>query len=429
MKNFPIVKSRRLRSTPYTDRIESHGVSSYTVYNHMLLPASFKSLEADYEHLKKFVQVWDVAAERQVEISGKDSAKLVQLMTCRDLSKSKIGKCYYAPLIDGEGLLVNDPIINKLAEDRWWLSIADSDVIFFAKGLAAGNKFEVEITEPNVNILAIQGPRSDDLMAKLFGEEIRNLKFFNFNYYEFKGNKYFIARSGWSKQSGFEVYVEDNLAGQDLYDYLFENGSEFNVKAGCPNLIERIESALLSYGNDFDNRDNPFEANFDKFINLDSEINFLGKEKLKKIKQDGISRKLMGVKIDHNKIDMYCEKTLLDDDDNPFECGLDKYVNLDSEVNFLGKEKLIEIRKTGISKKLMGVVIDVKEINVSKSLDLIDDKGSKIGELRSGVYSPHFKKVIGIAMLDKPYYEVSQEFKISVNDSTFEGKVCDLPFI
>ena len=182
MKNFPIVKSRRLRSTPYTDRIEAHGVSSYTVYNHMLLPASFKSLETDYQHLKKFVQVWDVAAERQVEVSGKDSAKLVQLMTCRDLSKSKVGRCYYAPLIDNEGLLVNDPIINKLAEDRWWLSIADSDVIFFAKGLAAGNNFEVEIKEPNVNILAVQGPLSDDLMAKLFGDEIRQLKFFNFKY-------------------------------------------------------------------------------------------------------------------------------------------------------------------------------------------------------------------------------------------------------
>ena len=171
MKNFSIIKSRRLRSTPYTDRVESHGVSGYTVYNHMLLPVSFKSVEADYEHLKKFVQVWDVAAERQVEISGKDSAKLVQLMTCRDLSKSKVGKCYYAPLIDDGGCLVNDPIINKLAEDKWWLSIADSDVIFFAKGLAAGNKFDVKISEPNVNILAVQGPLSDDLMAKIFGEE------------------------------------------------------------------------------------------------------------------------------------------------------------------------------------------------------------------------------------------------------------------
>ena len=369
MKNFPIVKSRRLRSTPYTDRIESHGVSSYTVYNHMLLPASFKSVEKDYEHLKKFVQVWDVAAERQVEISGKDSAKLVQLMTCRDLSKSKIGKCYYAPLIDDQGLLVNDPIINKLAEDKWWLSIADSDVIFFAKGLAAGNKFDVEISEPNVNILAVQGPLSDKLMAKLFGDEIVQLKFFNFKYFEFKGNKYFIARSGWSKQSGFEIYVEDNQAGQDLYDYLFEYGAEFNVKAGCPNLIERIESALLSYGNDFDNRDNPFEANFDKFVDLDSEVNFLGKEKLKKIKQDGVKRKLMGVMINHDTIDMYCEKTLL------------------------------------------------------------DDKNDVVGFVRSATYSPTFKKVIGIAMINKPYWDYKTQFKIDINEKIFVGKVCDLPFI
>ena len=369
MKKFPIVKSRRLRSTPYTDRIEAHGVSSYTVYNHMLLPASFKSLESDYHHLKEFVQVWDVAAERQVEITGKDSAKLVQLMTCRDLSKSKIGKCYYSPLVDQEGFLVNDPIINKLAEDRWWLSIADSDVIFFAKGIASGNKFEVEIKEPNVNILAVQGPLAENLMAKLFGEEIRGLKFFNFKYFNYKEHKYFIARSGWSKQGGFEVYVEDDVAGQDLYDYLFESGEEFNIRPGCPNLIERIESALLSYGNDFDNRDNPFEANFDKFVNLDTDINFLGKEKLKKIQQDGITRKLMGVKIDSNKIDMYCEKTLF------------------------------------------------------------DDKNNIVGYVRSATYSPTFKKVIGIAMINKPYWNSKDQFKIDIDERIFVGTVCDLPFI
>ena len=369
MKNYFIAKSRRLRSTPYTSRIEKQGVTNYTTYNHMLLPASFKSLESDYDHLKKFVQVWDVAAERQVEISGKDSAELVQLMTCRDLSNSKVGKCYYAPLIDDEGLLVNDPIINKLAEDRWWLSIADSDVIFFAKGLAAGKKFDVEIKEPNVNILAVQGPLSDDLMAKLFGEEIRKLKFFNFNYFEFKNKKYFIARAGWSKQSGFEIYVEDNIAGQDLYDYLFEHGKEFNVKAGCPNLIERIESALLSYGNDFDNRDNPFEANFEKYTNLDSEVEFLGKERLKKIRDQGVTRKLMGVKIDHDQIDMYCEKTLFDDSNNI------------------------------------------------------------IGFVRSATYSPTFKKIIGIAIINKPYWNSTNSFKIEINEKIHLGTICELPFI
>ena len=145
MKKFNIAKSRRLRSTPYSSRIESQGVTAYTIYNHMLLPAAFGSLEDSYHHLKEHVQIWDVAAERQVEISGPDSYKLVQLMTCRDLSKSKIGRCYYCPIIDDNGGMINDPVILKLKEDKWWISIADSDVILFAKGLAIGNKLNVKI--------------------------------------------------------------------------------------------------------------------------------------------------------------------------------------------------------------------------------------------------------------------------------------------
>ena len=369
MKIYSIAKSRRIRSTPYTSRIEKQGVTAYTSYNHMLLPAAFGSLEESYNHLKENVQVWDVAGERQVEISGKDSAKLVQLMTCRDLSKSKVGRCYYCPIIDDNAGLINDPVILKLNERRWWISIADSDVILFAKGLAIGNKFDVKIFEPNVNILAVQGPKSFKLMEKIFGKKVVEMKFFGFDYFEFEGAKHLIAKSGWSKQGGYEIYVENTKSGLALYDKLFEVGKEFNVKPGCPNLIERIESALLSYGNDIDNND------------------------------------------------------------NPLECGLDKYVNLDTDVNFLGKEKLKEVKKNGITKKLMGVIIEAKEINVTKSIELIDEKNSKIGELRSGVYSPHFKKVIGIAMLNKPHFEVSQTFKISINNSIFEGKVCDLPFI
>ena len=369
MKKYLIAKSRRVRSTPYTSRIESQGISAYTVYNHMLLPASFGSLEDSYHHLKEYVQVWDVAGERQVEISGKDSSKLVQLMTCRDLSKSKVGRCYYCPIIDDKAGLINDPVVLKLDDQRWWISIADSDVILFAKGLAIGNKFDVKIFEPTVDILAVQGPKSYKLMEKIFGNKITQMKFFGFDYFEFAGAKHLIARSGWSKQGGYEIYVENTKSGLALYDKLFEVGKEFNVKPGCPNLIERIESALLSYGNDIDNND------------------------------------------------------------NPLECGLDKYVNLDTDVNFLGKEKLKEVKKNGITKKLMGVKIEAKDINVAESIDLIDSKNFKIGELRSGVYSPHFKKVIGIAMLNMPYCKVSQTFKISINDSICEGKVCDLPFI
>ena len=369
MTNYTIAKSRRLRGTPYTSRIEKQGATAYTVYNHMLLPAAFGSVEDSYHHLKEHVQVWDVAAERQVEISGKDSAKLVQLMTCRDLSKSKDGRCYYCPILDDRAGIINDPVVLRINENKWWISIADSDVILFAKGLAIGNKFDVNIVEPNVDIMAVQGPKSFKLMEKVFGEKITKLKFFGFDYFDFQGDKHLIAQSGWSKQGGYEIYVENTQSGLKLYDYLFEIGKEFNIKPGCPNLIERIESALLSYGNDMDNNDNPYECGFDKYINIDSDVIFLGKEKLKKIKSEGIKRKLMGVKL------------------------------------------------------------DLDAISLTGSLNLTDDQNNIIGELRSACYSPYFKKVIGIAMMKKSHWNVDQDVKAGINGVICSGKVCDLPFI
>ena len=364
-----VSKSRRLRSTIYSSRIEKQGVKSYTIYNHMLLPASFgDTLENSYNHLKEHVQVWDVAAERQIEIKGKDAYQLVQLMTCRDLSKAKAGKCYYSPIIDENGGMINDPVILKFDDERWWISIADSDLMLFAKGLAIGKKFDVSISEPDVNIMAVQGPKAFNLLEKIFGNEILDLKFYNFKYFNFKNSKHLIARSGWSKQGGVEIYVEDTKSGLELYDLLFEEGKEFNVKPGCPHLIERIEGALLSYGNDMD-------------------IN-----------------------------------------DNPLECGLDKFVNLDNDLNFLGKEKLIKIKETGIEKKIMGVKINLDKINLRSTIDLKID-GKKIGEVRSAVYSPTFKKVIGIAMINKPYFLSNHKFDIVVNDKECTGEICDLPFI
>ena len=369
MSKIEIAKAKRLRSTPYTSRLEQQGLTAYTIYNHMLLPAAFEdSMEDSYYHLKENVQIWDVSAERQVEISGKDSAKLVQLMTCRDLSKSKDGRCYYCPIIDDQAGLINDPVVLRINENKWWLSIADSDVILFAKGLAIGKKYSVNIVEPNVDIMAIQGPKSFALMEKVFGRQIRELNFFVFDLFDFRGSKHLIARSGWSKQGGYEVYVENTNSGLELYDYLFEIGKEFNVKPGCPNLIERIESALLSYGNDFDLHD------------------------------------------------------------NPLECGFDKYVNLDNDIEFLGKQKLSEINASGVSKKLMGVKINLDRINLSQAIEItIDSK--RAGELRSAVYSPTFNQVIGIAMIDKPYFEVGTDVNIIINNVTKKGNLCNIPFV
>ena len=370
MSSIKIAKAKRLRSTPYTSRIEKQGLKAYTTYNHMLLPAGFEdSLEDSYYHLKENVQVWDVAAERQVEISGDDSAQLVQLMTCRDLSKSKDGRCYYCPIIDDQAGLINDPVVLRINKNKWWLSIADSDVILFAKGIAIGKNFNVKIIEPNVDIMAVQGPKSFPLMEKIFGKAITDLKFFGFDYFDFKGTKHLIARSGWSKQGGYEIYVEHTQSGLELYDYLFEIGKEFNIKPGCPHLIERIESALLSYGNDFD-------------------LN-----------------------------------------DNPLECGFDKYVNLDSDVIFLGKDKLKQIKSEGINKKLMGVMINLDKINMSQSIELKDNENNIIGDMRSAVYSPTFKKVIGIAMFKKPYWDVGLEFNINIEGVSTKGTICNIPFI
>ena len=368
MKKFPIAKSRRIRSTSFSERVESHGVKAYTVYNHMLLPTFFTTLEEEYHHLKEHVQLWDVSVQREIEISGKDSSELVQLMTCRDLSEAKPGICYYSPLVDLYGGLINDPLIYKLEINKWRVCIADSDVLLFAKGIAESRRLSVKIFEAKIDTLAVQGPKSLKLMEKVFGKRINDLKFFRFDFFEFNNVKYLISRSGYSKQGGYEIHIENLKAGLDLYDHFFKIGDEFNLKPGAPNLIERIEGGLLSYGNDMD----------------------IG--------------------------------------DNPLECGFDKYTNLESDIMFLGKEELKKIHKKGIKKKLMGVKIEGKSINVTQSISLLDTNDEEIGELRSAAYSPKFKKIVGIAMIKKKFCNVFSKFKIKLDNSLVSGEICNLPF-
>ena len=368
MKNFIISKSRRLRATPFSSRIEKQGVKGYTVYNHMLLPTYFSSLEEEYNHLKEHVQLWDVSVQREIEISGKDSSTLVQMMTCRDLSNAKVGGCYYAPLIDSNGGLINDPLIYKLEGNKWRVCIADSDVILYAKGIAAGKNFDVQIFEAKIDTLALQGPKSFDLMVEVFGHKVKDLKFFNYDFYDFNKNKFLVSRSGYSKQGGFEIHIENTKAGLDLYDHFFNIGKKFNLKPGAPNLIERIEGGLLSYGNDMDIGDNPLECGFDKYVNLESDIMFLGKEELKRIKTEGVKKKLMGVKIEANS------------------------VSITEEVPIYAEKK-------------------------------------QIGMLRSAGYSPKFSKVVGIAMINRNFWNLGQKFLTRFDGKEVSGEVCNLPII
>ena len=260
---IPLAPSRRVRRTPWTDRLEAAGLSSLTVYNRMRLPVSFRGAAEDCRHLKSAVQVWDVACERQVEVRGPDATALVQRLTPRDLSELKYGRLAYIPVCNGHGRMLNDPVALQVDEDRWWISIGDSDLRLWVEGLAIGLGADVEVSEPDINPLAIQGPRADELAARVFGD-LSDLKFYNWRQVPFDGHLLVCSRSGFSKQGGFEVFCNTETA-TGVWDALMEAGRDLDVRAGGPNLIERIEGGLLSYGNDMDHTTTPFEAGLGKF--------------------------------------------------------------------------------------------------------------------------------------------------------------------
>ena len=277
---FTLSVSPRLRSTPFHDRVLAAGVQAFTVYNHMLLPVMYESLEADYRHLTERVQLWDVAGERQVEIRGRDALALVEWMTPRDIGRCAIGQCKYAPLADENGGIVNDPLILRLAEDHFWVSVADSDVLLWAKGLAAGRGLDVTVTEPDVSPLALQGPLAGDVAEAAFGAWTRALRFFRFRETEIDGIPVVAARSGWSKQGGFEIYLRDGSLGGALWDRIRDAGARYGIRPGSPNLIERIESRLISYGTDVTLEHDPFEAGLDAFCDLDKPAEYLARDAL-----------------------------------------------------------------------------------------------------------------------------------------------------
>tara|TARA_R110002049_G_scaffold123962_1_gene279318 strand:- start:55 stop:1158 length:1104 start_codon:yes stop_codon:yes gene_type:complete len=292
-----IALSRRLRRTPFSEGVEAAGVKGYTVYNHMLLPTVFRSIAEDYHHLKQAVQVWDVACERQVEIRGPDAARLMQMLTPRDLRPMVPGQCYYVPIVDETGGMLNDPVAVKLDEDRWWISIADSDLLFWVKGIAQGYRLDVLIDEPDVSPLAVQGPKADDLMARVFGDAVRDIRFFRFKRLEFQGRGLVVARSGYSKQGGFEIYVEGGDIGMPLWNALMEAGRDLDVHAGCPNLIERIEGGLLSYGNDMTDDNTPHECGLGRFCNTTTAIGCVGRDALLRVVKEGPVQQIRPVEI------------------------------------------------------------------------------------------------------------------------------------
>lgn len=297
---FGIVQ--RTRKSPFFDATVRWGARTFTVYNHMLMPTVYESPEADYWKLVRNVTLWDVACERQVEITGPDAYRLVRLLTPRNLERLRVGQCMYIPLCAEDGGILNDPVLLRLGENHFWLSLADSDILLWAKGVALGMGLDVTIREPDVSPLALQGPNAEPVAAALLGEWVRDLRYFWFRETELDGIPLLVARSGWSKQGGFEFYLRDGSRGDELWERVMAAGAAWGIGPAAPSGIERIESGLLSYGNDMTPENNPFEVGLDRYCDLEQEFPFISKDALRRIREEGISRKLVGLILQGEKV-------------------------------------------------------------------------------------------------------------------------------
>ena len=366
-KNFGF--GTQIRKSPYFDSTVKWGATGFSVYNHMYIPRDFGSPERNFWNLIERAILCDVAVERQVEITGPDAFKFVQLLTPRDLSKLSVGQCKYVLITNEQGGILNDPVLLRLAENHFWLSLADSDVLLWAQGVAVNSGLNVKITEPDVSPLQLQGPNSKEIMIKLFGESIEDIKYYWFKEYELDGIPLIISRTGWSSEFGYELFLKDGSRGNDLYEKIMSAGKEHGINAGHTSSIRRIEGGMLSY-------------------HADADINT-----------------------------------------NPFELGFDRLVSLDNDINFIGKEALTKIKKNGIKRKQVGLIIDCKPLEgPNTTFWPIEDKGNKIGKVTSAVYSPRLKKNIALAMVNVENSEIGTDLEVLTHQGKFFAKIVEIPF-
>jgi glycine cleavage system aminomethyltransferase T len=365
----PRLYSFRVRKSPYYEATVRYGCKSYTPYNNMYLPLVYEDLVSDYWHIKNGVTLWDVGCQRQVEITGPDASRFIQTLTARDLSDFRIGQCKYVLLSNNEGGIFNDPVALRLGENHYWLSVADRDVWSWAKGLAIGLKMQVSIQEPDVSPLAVQGPKSFDVVADLFGDWIRELKYFWSRETELEGIPLVLTRTGWSKQGGYELYLRDGRFGDQLWETVMEAGRPYDMKPATPSSIERVEGGLLNYWEDITDQTNPYEVGMGKFVAIDQDFDFIGKQALIKIKEAGITRKLVGLEIHSEPLARLAESW-------PVECD-----------------------------------------------------GRQVGEITSAVYSPDLDKNIAIAMVGIESSELGAQLLIDMGEGKTEATVSSMPFI
>jgi glycine cleavage system aminomethyltransferase T len=288
----------QVRKSPYFNATIRWGAKGFSVYNHMYIPRDFGDPEQNFWNMVNGATLSDVAVERQVEITGPDAAVFTQLLTPRNLSECAVGQCKYVLLTNSSGGILNDPVLLRLAENHFWLSLADSDILLWARGVAINSGLDVTICEPDVSPLQLQGPQSGHIMRRLFGERIDTLRYYWLEEFELEGMSLIVSRTGWSSELGYELYLRDGSRGDELWELIMAAGQEFGLKPGHTSSIRRIEAGMLSYHADMDSDTNPYELGLDRLVDLNMDADFIGKAALKKIYEQGVTRKQVGLRID-----------------------------------------------------------------------------------------------------------------------------------
>lgn len=364
-----IQRGARLRRSPYFNATLRHGCSAYTVYNHMFLPTQYDDLEKEYRRLLGDVTVWDVSVERQVEITGPDGLAFANMLTPRDLTKCRIGQAKYVVITAEDGGIVNDPVLLRLGENHFWFAAADSDMLLWAKGVACNAGMDVDIREPDVSPMQIQGPQSKAVVQALFGDRVLSLAYYCFLETELDGIPVVVTRTGWSGEVGYEIYLRDGSRGEDLWDRVMTAGQPYNIAPTGPSDIRRIEAGILNYG-----------------------------------------------------IDMTLEN-------NPFEVGLDWMVDLDQESPFIGKDALRDIQRRGVDRKLVGIEIGGEALDLNTTAWPVRDGENEVGHVTSAVYSPRLEKNIGYAMVPIDLTAIDTKLNVVTPDGDASARVVPKPFI
>jgi len=287
----------RLRRTPFFAATQRYGAQAYTVYNHMLFPIRYADLTEEYWHLIHHVTLWDVSVERQVEITGPDAFAFTNLLTPRDLGRCAVGQGKYVIITADDGGIINDPVLLRLGENHFWLALADSDVLLWARGAALNSGMKVQITEPDVSPLQVQGPKAKSVVQSLFGDSVLNLRYYFFLETKLDGIPVVVTRTGWTGEVGYEIYLRDGSRGVDLWERIMEAGKPHNIRPTGPSDIRRIEAGILNWGTDIRLENNPYEMSLERLVDEDKKSPYIGQESLRRIKAAGVKRKLAGVEI------------------------------------------------------------------------------------------------------------------------------------